>query len=264
MSQQLEAPIVLNPDSISQNWVSKNNFDLNENLVISFKVNSFNSADKEIGFGIFLADSESTEVFGATTVRGGLFDYSSKGEVGETIENLDTGDVDLLLDHVYPYNINSLIKNQNLTNNIFSIFIVNKIDAFKVDALDEIHDYYNNVYFDGYNTTGVDSPMLIQFGNTLEITNFKDETGEILDILNLQNYIFRISIINKGTKCKIDILKPGFENYKNISIRDINISTNYNNLKIGYSIASPLMTYDVSKKINNFNILDFHVQGKIK
>ena len=50
MSQRLEAPIVLNPDSISQNWVSKNNFDLNENLVISFKVNSFNSADKEIGF----------------------------------------------------------------------------------------------------------------------------------------------------------------------------------------------------------------------
>lgn len=261
MSQRLEAPIVLNPDSISQNWVSKNNFDLNENLVISFKVNSFNSDDKEIGFGIFLADSESTEVFGATTVRGGLFDYSSKGEVGETIENLDTGDVDLLLDHVYPYNINSLIKNQNLTNNIFSIFIVNK-----VETLNEFQDYYNNVYFDEYDTTSVDSPMLIQFSNTLEITNFKDETGEILDILNLQNYIFRISIINKGTKCKIDILKPGFENYKNISIRDINIGTNYNNLKIGYSIASPLMTYDISKKINNdnFNILDFHVQGKIK
>ena len=259
MSQRLEAPIVLNPDSISQNWVSKNNFDLNENLVISFKVNSFDSTGKEIGFGIFLVDSDSTEVFGATTVRGGVFDYSSKGEVGETIENLDTGDIDLLLDHVYPYNINSLIKNQNLTNNIFSIFIVNK-----VEALDEIQDYYNNVYFDEYDTTDVDSPMLIQFGNTLEITNFKDETGEILDILNLQNYIFRISIINKGTKCKIDILKPGFENYKNISIRDINIGTNYNNLKIGYSIASPLMTYDISKKINNFNILDFHVQGKIK
>ena len=54
---KLQSPVILPPESISQNWISKENFDLKENLTFSFKLKSSNTSDKELGFSIFLVNS---------------------------------------------------------------------------------------------------------------------------------------------------------------------------------------------------------------
>ena len=74
---KLQSPVILPPESISQNWISKENFDLKENLTFSFKLKSSNTSDKELGFSIFLVNSSNTESFGASTIRSGLTDYLS-------------------------------------------------------------------------------------------------------------------------------------------------------------------------------------------
>ena len=136
---KLQSPVILPPESISQNWISKENFDLKENLTFSFKLKSSNTSDKELGFSIFLVNSSNTESFGASTIRSGLTDYSTKGEIGEGFNKnneklslrYNNIQYDFLLDHVYPYSINDLASNQKpfnteefQNNNIFLLLLV--------------------------------------------------------------------------------------------------------------------------------------------
>ena len=155
---KLQSPVILPPESISQNWISKENFDLKENLTFSFKLKSSNTSDKELGFSIFLVNSSNTESFGASTIRSGLTDYSTKGEIGEGFNKnneklslrYNNIQYDFLLDHVYPYSINDLASNQKpfnteefQNNNIFSILFDSTKEFYKNQL-----DFYKNVYFD--------------------------------------------------------------------------------------------------------------------
>lgn len=283
---RFEPPAVLPPESISENWVSKYNFDLNENLSFSFKIISEN-IDKELGFSVFLVNDESTLVFGASTARCGLFDYSTKGEVGEGVEkngsklqfDINEQKYDFLLDHFYPEDINGLVKNQNAFNtegfnnkNLISILFVNNKDILKPTA--ESSTYYKNRYFDELtglkdvetnelcNIDDYDNPILIQAGNNIFLAEFKID--EKLSIDNLKDYIIKVSIENKGGILKLDVLKPYSKNYQNLIMKEIGLDlSNLNNIKLGYGIATPLVSYDI-EKIADFKIIDFHIQGKLK
>lgn len=287
---RVESPLVIPPESISQNWVSKNNFNLNEDLTYSFKLRSSNSSGKELGFYTFLVNDESTGVFAADTARGGLFDYSTKGEVAEGIadsngekfivKNNSGGNMDLILDHVYTEDKNILVKNQIpfntpgfINKNTFSVaFFSHK------KFLEKTQDIYNNYYFDALDgikdlytkepvnlTDYTDKNIIfVQNGNALYITEFKTPENVTYDILNLDDVIIRFNFENKGEIFKIDILNANTESFLTLvePVKvDIDIE-NLNNLKIGYGIGSPLFSYDPNKKAD-FEIVDFHIQGKL-
>lgn len=283
-AQKLQSPVILPPETLSQNWVSKDNFDLNENLTLSFKIKSNNTSDKELGFGIFLVNSAETDTFGASTIRCGLVDYATKGEIGEAInQNNDklvvsyqNNEYDLLLDHVYPYQEGSLCKNQNPFNtlgfdniNAFSILFDSTKNFYK-----EYQDAYKNVYFDEIIVkdliTGLEvdpqtysNPIFLQVKKDLFVINFELE-GKSLDILNLDAYIIRFSFENYGKLFKLDILEPGSSIYKPLVLKyfDLDLKS-LKNLKLAYLLASPLESYDMSKQAN-FEIQDFHIQGKLQ
>lgn len=283
-AQKLQSPVILPPEALSQNWVSADNFDLAENLTLSFKIKSNNTSDKELGFGIFLVNTPETDVFGASTIRCGLVDYATKGEVGEAIEHNNDklvvsygeNEYDLLLDHVYPFQERSLCKNQNPFNtsgfdNVNAVSIL--FDSTK-NFYKEYQDAYKNVYFDEVIVkdlnTGLEvdpqtysNPVFLQVKQDLFVFNFELE-GKALDILNLEAYIIRFSFENYGKLFKLDILEPGSSIYKPMILKyfDLDLKS-MKNLKLAYLLSSPLESYDMSKQAN-FEIQNFHVQGKLQ
>lgn len=275
---KLESAIVLPPESISQNWVSKDYFDLSVNLTLAFKIKSTNPVSKEAGFGLFLVNSEDTAVFGATTSRGATIDYASKGEVGEAVdiggikqEYIYEGEnIDLLLDHVYEASSINLCKNQNPFNtigfenkNIITIFI----DSTK-SIVKEFQDAYKNIYFDELivrdflteEVTNIDLynfPCFIQILNNLYIC-------ELIDILNQQNNILRISFENYGRLIRFDLLENNKLTYSNLIKKYIDLDLRqFNNIRLGYVLTSPVLTYDSEAKAD-FTLQDFQIQGKLK
>lgn len=276
--KKYQSPIVIPSNSISQNWVSKDCFDLNKTFSINFKLNHTNPSDKELSFGIFLIDSPDTKVFNATTARGTVLEYASKGELAEQVKELPTvkdknnNICDFLLDHVYPLDINGLIKNNKPFNgpNMPNPNIVTVVfDAHK-HIIKNYKDYDSNDYFPkyslkDYNTGEIvdistyENPVFIQVLKEYFLLDFP------LNILNVQNHTIRLTFENFGQSIKIDLLNPYESNYTNIGSREfLNLDIAlYNNIRLGYSLTSPTETYDSSLKAD-FNIVNFHIQGKLK
>lgn len=280
---KLQSPVILPPESISQNWISKENFDLKENLTFSFKLKSSNTSDKELGFSIFLVNSSNTESFGASTIRSGLTDYSTKGEIGEGFNKnneklslrYNNIQYDFLLNHVYPYSINGLASNQKpfntegfQNNNIFSILFDSTKEFYKNQL-----DFYKNVYFDEVQVKDIvtdqivdpstyNCPIFIQALQDLYVAEFK--TDQNFDILNLNSVTIRFSFENYGKLFRMDVLEANGTEYKNVCLKyfDLNMRQ-YRNLKLGYGIASPIMTYN-TENIADFTIDTFHIQGKLR
>lgn len=281
--KKLESPLILPPESLCQNWVSNDNFDLNENLTFSFKIKSNNTPDKEIAFGIFLTNSSETDCFGATTIRAGALDYSTKGEIGEGI-NINGGkytpiyqnnEVDLLLDHVYPYKSTSLCKNQRPFN-VLGINSSNKVSILfssTKNIFKEYQDSYRNVYFDEIIVKDIiseeivdpllyESPIFLQIKDNMYVLDFK--VGDnVYNIASLDNIVLRFSFENYGKLIKIDIFETGANFYKPLLSKYVDLTLNtIKNLKLGYLIASPLESYDISKQ-GTLKIENFQIQGKL-
>lgn len=276
-----QSPIIIPPEATSKNWVSRDFFNLASQFAATFKLTSQNIG-KEMIFGVFFVDSMSTDPFGATTKRGTLTDYSTKGEVGEGIDidgeklvlNFENTEYDLLLDHVYPYNVTSLVRNQipinteglNPLNEVSIIF-----DSTR-SYISKVEDNYGNSYFDELECYDVISkervtqndlanyqyPLFIQRKNIFYIY----EMGDI-DILNIRNVSFRIIIENFGNKLKMDILYPEKTEFDKMFDLDINLELgNRAFMRFGYCLTTPVISYDVDK-IANLEIGNLTLQGKI-
>lgn len=288
LSSKAQSPYILHPGATSQNWVSKDLFDLTENFVFSVKLTfpSVTVDEKELLLTFFLADSEPTDIFGATTSRGGLCDYSSKGEVGEllTIEDNEIAlsykgqDVMLLADHVYPYSINSLVRNQRAfnttgldnTNLVSVVFDPNNLFG------QQVTDKFNNVYFDPVNPTDIltdtiitdlseyVAPLYIQIGSHIFIVDLKALMPEATSLYDFKHYTFRFNIENFGKFFRMDVLKPGQNQYEEFINKKLDYDfSSKENVRFGYGITSPVTTFSLNKQ-TNINIEILHIQGKLK
>lgn len=269
ISEKAQSPIVLPPETLSQNWISKRTFDSSEDIIFSFEPKII-TGDKEATFGVFLVDSLSTKIFGGTTIKGGLYDYSTKGEIGEGLDingqkyqiTIDGQIYDLLLDHVYPNDEQDLVNNQkpfnyNGFNNpyLFSIFFDSTKNFYKT-----IIDNFGNQYFDPIypinlltneiieDIDTLQAPMLIQVRNQLYVVDMVFD-GLPLPLLNFKNYTVRFILKDNGRILNCSLLKPNETNYNDFFTKEINANLNdANNLRLGFGITSPVISYDKNKK----------------
>jgi hypothetical protein len=302
--KKLQSPFIVPPESISQNWISKKCFDPTQNITLSFKLKCVNTSDKELGFGIFIVDSPTTDTYGATTARCTDIDYSTKGEVGEVVEKdgdkvevswwkeppLDEGDnpeetlveqpedpkFDLLLDHVYQQGELILCKNQNAFDyaNLRNRNIITVVFDSTKNIFREFQDIYKNVYFDelvvkDFITDEVvdpqtyHCPIFIQILKNLYVLEFKREDGKQYEIFKWDCEIFRLAIQTYGKSLRFDILDTNDTFYTPIATKIVNLDLrDYENLRVGYSLATPNESYD-KDKIADFEIVDFHIQGAL-
>lgn len=313
MAKILQSPIILPPESISKNTITQQAFSLGRAFAVTFQISSSNlkliatestdengeiiteytsepDTDKELGFSIFLTDDTDARTFGASAGRCGWIDYSTKGEVAEGINDNgnkviidfkdETGNIntnlDLLLDHVYPENINNLVKNQTPgLKSIFSMLFLSNKTFFET-----VNDVYGNLYYDSpiVDTDGnvtdfltgelkpiseYKVPVIIQYSNGKNIHytvyDFIFEDNPI-DILNINYYTFRLLFENHGGILTLEIMKPGETFYRPCMTKELpyNYYGNHN-IRFGFGQFTPLFSYNINKKAN-FNIHNIQLQ----
>lgn len=311
MAKILQSPIILPPESISKNTITRQAFSLGRAFAVTFQISSNNlkliatesidengeiiteytsepDTDKELGFSIFLTDDTDAHTFGASAGRCGWIDYSTKGEVAEGInnngdkviidfeDNSTKSDLDLLLDHVYPENINNLVKNQTPgLKSIFSMLFLSNKTFFN-----SVTDVYGNLYYDSLivdadgNVTDFltgelkpiseyQAPVIIQYsiGENIHymVYDFIFEDKPI-DILNINYYTFRLLFENHGGILTLEIRKPGETFYRPCMTKELpyNYYGNHN-IRFGFGQFTPLFSYDIDKKAN-FNIHNIQLQ----
>lgn len=313
MAKILQSPIILPPESISKNTITQQAFSLGRAFAVTFQISSSNlkliatestdengeiiteytsepDTDKELGFSIFLTDDTDARTFGASAGRCGWIDYSTKGEVAEGINDSgnkviidfedETGNIntnlDLLLDHVYPENVNNLVKNQTPgLKSIFSMLFLSNKTFFNA-----VTDIYGNLYYDSLivDTDGnvtdfltgelkpiseYQAPVVIQYsiGENIHymVYDFIFEDKPI-DILNINYYTFRLLFENHGGILTLEIMKPGETFYRPCMTKELpyNYYGNHN-IRFGFGQFTPLFSYDIDKKAD-FNIHNIQLQ----
>lgn len=313
MAKILQSPIILPPETISKNTITRQAFSLGRTFAVTFQISSSNlkliatestdengeiivkytsepDTNKELGFSIFLTDDADAYTFGASAGRCGWIDYSTKGEVAEGINDSgnkvivdfddETGNIntnlDLLLDHVYPENINNLVKNQTPgLKSIFSMLFLSNKTFFNA-----VTDAYSNLYYDSLivdvngNVTDFltgelkpiseyQAPVVIQYsiGENIHymVYDFIFEDNPI-DILNINYYTFRLLFENHGGILTLEIMKPGETFYRPCMAKELpyNYCGNHN-IRFGFGQFTPLFSYDIAKKAN-FNIHNIQLQ----